>query len=120
MKRMIRLIAVVSAVSLLGTFTSGSMRQVRASEATSQSDDNTDEEKPESEMTEEEKAEKEKAKKIAEYKKYLFDTDYIVLKIAEAVADNNSEEVEKLKTTYTTELAKRKEAREKINELEVK
>ena len=70
--------------------------------------------------TEEEKAEKEKAKKIAEYKKYLFDTDYIVLKIVEAVADNNSEEVENLKTTYTIELAKRKEAREKINELEVK
>ena len=32
------------------------MKQVRASEATSQSDDNTDVEKPESEMTEEEKA----------------------------------------------------------------
>lgn len=70
--------------------------------------------------TAEEKAAQEKTRKIAEYKKYLFDTDYIVLKIAEAVADNNSEEVEKLKTTYTTELAKRKEAREKINELEVK
>lgn len=70
--------------------------------------------------TEEEKAAQEKARKIAEYKKYLADTDYIVLKIAEVVADNNSEEVEKLKTTYTTELAKRKEAREKINELEVK
>lgn len=70
--------------------------------------------------TKEEKAAQEKAKKIAEYKKYLSDTDYIVLKIAEAVADNNSEEVENLKTTYTTELAKRKEAREKINELEVK
>lgn len=70
--------------------------------------------------TEEERAEQEKAKKIAEYKKYLADTDYIVLKIAEAVADNNSEEVEKLKITYTTELAKRREAREKINKLEVK
>lgn len=70
--------------------------------------------------TAEQKAAQEKVKKITEYKKYLFDTDYIVLKIAEAVADNNSEEVEKLKTTYTTELAKRKEAREKINELEVK
>lgn len=70
--------------------------------------------------TEEEKAAQEKAEKIADYKKYLADTDYIVLKIAEAVADNNSEEVEKLKTTYTTELAKRKEVREKINELEVK
>lgn len=72
------------------------------------------------EPTAEEKAAQEKAKKIADYKKYLADTDYIVLKIAEAVADNNSEEVEKLKTTYTTELAKRKEVREKINELEVK
>ena len=70
--------------------------------------------------TAEEKAAQEKAKKIAEYKAYLEKTDYIVLKIAEAVADNNSEEVENLKTTYTTELAKRKEAREKINELEVK
>lgn len=70
--------------------------------------------------TAEEKSAQEKARKIAEYKKYLEDTDYIVLKIAEAVADNNSEEVEKLKTTYTIELAKRKEAREKINELEVK
>lgn len=69
--------------------------------------------------TEEEKVAQEKARKIAEYKKYLENTDYIVLKIAEAVADNNSEEVEKLKTTYTTELAKRKEARDKINELEV-
>ena len=72
------------------------------------------------EPTEEEKAAQEKARKIAEYKKYLEDTDYIVLKIAEAVVDNNSEEVENLKTTYATELAKRKEAREKINELEVK
>lgn len=72
------------------------------------------------ELTAEEKAVQEKNKKIAEYKKYLEDTDYIVLKITEAVADNNSEEVEKLKTTYTIELAKRKEAREKINELEVK
>ena len=70
--------------------------------------------------TAEEKAAQEKELKVTEYKKYLEDTDYIVLKIAEAVADNNSEEVENLKTTYTTELAKRKEAREKINELEVK
>lgn len=70
--------------------------------------------------TAEEKATQEKAKKIAEYKAYLEKTDYIVLKIAEAVADNNSEEVKNLKTTYTTELTKRKEAREKINELEVK
>ena len=56
MKRMIRLIAVVSAVSLIGTFTSGSMRQVRASEA--EASQNESDEKPESEMTEEEKAAK--------------------------------------------------------------
>ncbi len=56
MKRMIRLIAVVSAVSLIGTFTSGSMRQVRASEA--EASQNESNEKPESEMTEEEKAAK--------------------------------------------------------------
>ena len=35
-------------------------------------------------LTAEQKAAQEKAKKIAEYKKYLADTDYIVLKIAEA------------------------------------
>ena len=52
MKRMIRLIAVVLAVSLIGTFTSGSMRQVRASEA--EASLNESNEKPESEMTEEE------------------------------------------------------------------
>ena len=56
MKRMIRLIAVVLAVSLIGTFTSGSMRQVRASEA--EASLNESNEKPESEMTEEEKAAK--------------------------------------------------------------
>ena len=56
MKRMIRLIAVVSAVSLLGTFTSGNMRQVRASEA--EASQNESDEKSESEMTEEEKAAK--------------------------------------------------------------
>lgn len=72
------------------------------------------------EPTEEEKAAAEKAKKIAEYKKYLADTDYIVLKIGECLADGNKEAVTAIKTEYMEQLAKRKEAREKINELEVK
>ena len=70
------------------------------------------------ELTAEEKAAYEKAKKIAEYKKYLQDTDYIVLKIGECLAEGNTEEVTAIKTEYAEQLAKRKEARNKINELE--
>lgn len=70
------------------------------------------------EPTEEQKAAQEKAKKIAEYKKYLADTDYIILKMGECLADGNTEEVTKIKTEYAEQLAKRKEAREKINEIE--
>ena len=72
------------------------------------------------ELTAEQKAAQEKAKKIAEYKKYLADTDYIVLKMSECFADGNTEAVTAIKTEYSEQLAKRKEAREKINELEVK
>ena len=68
--------------------------------------------------TAEEKAAQEKEKKIAEYKKYLQDTDYIVLKIGECLAEGNTEEVTAIKTEYAEQLAKRKEARDKINELE--
>ena len=71
-------------------------------------------------LTSEEKAAQEKAQKIAEYKKYLEDTDYIVLKMGECLADGNAEAVAAIKTEYAEQLAKRKEAREKINELEVK
>lgn len=71
-------------------------------------------------FTAEEKAAQEKAKKVAEYKKYLQDTDYIVLKMGEYLADGNTEEVAAIKTEYAEQLAKRKEARNKINELEVK
>lgn len=69
-------------------------------------------------LTAEEKAAQEKAKKITEYKKYLQDTDYIVLKIGECLADENTEAVTAIKTEYAVQLAKRKEARNKINELE--
>ena len=70
--------------------------------------------------TAEEKAAYEKAKKIAEYKKYLAETDYIVLKIGEYLADGNTEAVTAIKTEYAEQLAKRKEARSEINKLEVK
>lgn len=72
------------------------------------------------EPTAAQKAAYEKAKKIAEYKKYLADTDYIVLKIAEATTEDDTETVAALKTTYATELANRKLWREQINELESK
>lgn len=72
------------------------------------------------EPTAEEKAAYEKANKIAEYKKYLEDTDYIVLKMGECLADGNAEAVAAIKTEYAEQLAKRKEAREEINKLEVK
>lgn len=67
--------------------------------------------------TAEEKAVQEKAEKIVEYKKYLADTDYIVLKIAEAQSEGG--DITALRTKYAEQLAKRKEARDKINELEV-
>lgn len=70
------------------------------------------------EPTAAQKAAQEKAKKIAEYKKYLQDTDYIVLKMGEFLADENTEAVTAIKTEYAEQLAKRKEARDKINELE--
>lgn len=68
--------------------------------------------------TAEEKVAQEKARKIAEYKKYLEDTDYIVLKIAEAQSEGG--DIAALRTEYVEQLAKRKEERNKINELEVK
>ena len=70
------------------------------------------------EPTEEQKAKIEKARQIAELKRKLADTDYIVLKIAEAQADGETETVAALKITYATELANRKLWREQINELE--
>lgn len=70
------------------------------------------------ELTAEEKAVQEKARKIAEYKKYLEDTDYIVLKIAEAQSEGC--DITALRTEYAEQLAKRKEARNEINKLEVK
>lgn len=70
------------------------------------------------EPTEEQKAAIAKARQIAELKGKLLATDYIVLKIAEAVAESNSEQVAQLRLTYANELNNRKVWREQINNLE--
>lgn len=70
------------------------------------------------ELTAEQKAKIEKSRQIAELKRKLSDTDYIVLKIAEAQAYGDEETVTALKTTYATELEERKAWREQINELQ--
>ena len=67
------------------------------------------------EPTAEEKAAQEKAKKIAEYKKYLEDTDYIVLKIAEAQSEGETSTVAQLRDIYKEQLKLRKQYRAKLN-----
>lgn len=70
------------------------------------------------ELTAEQKAKLEKARQIAELKKNLADTDYIVLKMAEAIAENDNELLNELKLEYSVKLAQRKEWRYQINNLE--
>ena len=65
--------------------------------------------------TEEEKAAQEKARKIAEYKKYLVDTDYTVLKISEAMAEGNESLKQELMLQYAGILAIRKAYRQELN-----
>ena len=65
--------------------------------------------------TAEEKAAQEKARKNAEYKKYLEDTDYIVLKIAEAQSEGDTNKVDHLRTLYKSELEERKKMRDLLN-----
>lgn len=60
-------------------------------------------------------AEQEKAKKIAEYKKYLADTDYIVLKIAEAQSEGDTNTVYQLRDIYKEQLKERKRVRSLLN-----
>ena len=67
------------------------------------------------EPTAEEKAAYEKAKKIAEYKAYLEKTDYIVLKIAEAQSEGDTNKVTHLRTLYKSELEERKKMRDLLN-----
>ena len=65
--------------------------------------------------TAEQKAAYEKARQIAGYKKYLADTDYIVLKIAEAQSEGDTATVEQLKQTYAEQLKERKRVRSLLN-----
>ena len=67
------------------------------------------------EPTAEQKAAKEKEKKIAEYKAYLEKTDYIVLKIAEAQSEGDTNKVDHLRTLYKSELEERKKMRDLLN-----
>ena len=70
------------------------------------------------ELTAEQKAAQEKAKKIAEYKKYLQDTDYIAAKIAEANFNSDTAELAELHKQYDSVILQRKGWREAINRLE--
>ena len=54
---------------------------------------------------------------ITELKNYLAETDYIITKLNEAKIEDDAL-FEELKIKYADELQKRKEARERINELE--
>lgn len=67
------------------------------------------------EPTAEQKAAREKANKIAEYKAYLEKTDYIVLKIAEAQSEGDTNKVTHLRTLYKSELEERKKMRDLLN-----
>ena len=70
------------------------------------------------EPTDEQKAAQEKAKKIAEYKNYLKNTDYVVIKLAEAAALNDTNKIEVLLQTYKETINTRKKAREEIELLQ--
>lgn len=70
------------------------------------------------EPTAEEKAAQEKARKIAEYKKYLEDTDYIAAKIAEANFNSDTTELAELHKQYDSVILQRKKWRQEINKLE--
>lgn len=67
------------------------------------------------EPTAEEKAAADKARKNAEYKKYLEDTDYVVLKISEAMTEGNESLKQELMLQYAGILAIRKAYRQELN-----
>ena len=58
-----------------------------------------------------------KENQLAELKQYLADTDYVITKLNEAKLEDETE-FEALKIQYSEQLAKRKEVRSKINELQ--
>lgn len=55
---------------------------------------------------------------IRSLKSYLSETDYVISKLNELKLEDDEEEYEKTKSEYAEVLAKRKEARKRINELE--
>ena len=57
---------------------------------------------------------------IFDKKNYLAETDYVITKINEAQALSNNDEIAQLKSDYADILVKRKECRQRINELEGK
>lgn len=65
--------------------------------------------------TEDQKVAQEKARKTAEHKKYLEDTDYVVLKISEAMAEGNESLKQELMLQYAGILAIRKAYRQELN-----
>ena len=67
------------------------------------------------ELTKEQKAAQEKARQIAEYKAYLEKTDYIVLKIAEAQSEGDTNTVSQLRDIYREQLKERKRVRSLLN-----
>lgn len=56
--------------------------------------------------------------KIVEYQKYLDDTDYVVIKISEAIISRNQQLIDELKNKYADVLTNRDNKRKQINELE--
>lgn len=69
-------------------------------------------------QAEQTRAKVERDREITANKALLSNTDYIVLKIAEAVADGDTDEVAQLQALYAPELAQRKQARARINDLQ--
>ena len=67
-------------------------------------------------INEAEKNKVDKANQIASYKNYLSSTDYVIAKLNELKLEDEVE-FEKAKEEYKEVLAKRKEARERINKL---
>lgn len=65
--------------------------------------------------TAEQKAAQDKERQNAEYKKYLEDTDYVVLKISEAMAEGNESLKQELMLQYAGILAIRKAYRQELN-----
>lgn len=67
-------------------------------------------------IREDEKNKVDRANQIASYKNYLSSTDYVIAKLNELKLEDD-DEFEKAKEEYKEVLAKRKEARERINKL---